>query len=151
MIGKQHYRLYVIHKLPKLKVLDFMKIKQTERDRARRLAMSSAGAALEGDVRLEASKEKQQQQQQQTTFVPGGEDSKKIITHFTAEQKSIIREMIANATSPAEIERIESSVKKGIFPSNNTTSTTNGSTTKRSIDTENNNDNNDDTKRARST
>ena len=127
-----------------------MKIKQAERDRARRLAMSSAGAALEGDVRLEASKEKQQQQQQQTTFVPGGEDSKKIITHFTAEQKSAIREMITNATSPAEIERIESSVKKGIFPSNNTTSTTNGSTMKRSIDTEIDNENGD-TKRARST
>jgi len=28
---KQHYRLYVIHKLPKLKLLDFRKIKQMER------------------------------------------------------------------------------------------------------------------------
>ena len=52
--GRQHYRLYAIHKIPSLKVLDFTKIKQSERERAQRLAASAAGAAMEADARLEA-------------------------------------------------------------------------------------------------
>jgi hypothetical protein len=36
--------------------------------------------------------------------------------NFTKEEKERIREMIANAKSPTEIEEIERSVKRGIFP-----------------------------------
>ena len=52
--GRQHYRLYTIHKIPTLKVLDFQKVKQSERERAGKLAASAAGAAMEADARLEA-------------------------------------------------------------------------------------------------
>ncbi|KAI8086151.1 leucine-rich repeat-domain-containing protein [Halteromyces radiatus] len=34
---KEHYRLYVIYKLPSVRVLDFNKVKQKERDQAREL------------------------------------------------------------------------------------------------------------------
>lgn len=38
------------------------------------------------------------------------------MVNFTPEQKAKIKEMIANASSPAEIERIEECVKRGDFP-----------------------------------
>ena len=52
------------------------------------------------------------------TFVPGeGKSAKESFTsNFTPEQKAHIREMVANAKSPAEIEDIENSVKRGVFP-----------------------------------
>jgi hypothetical protein len=86
-----------------------VKIKQTERDKAERLAKSVAGAALESDIKIEARK----------TFVPGEGRSaeESFATSFTPEQKEQIRQFVVNARSPAEIEQIESSVQRGVFPS----------------------------------
>lgn len=107
--GRQHYRLYTIGHIPSLKVLDFARITPAERDKARRLARSAAGAALESDVQQEA----------QRTFTPGEGQSaaESFQTSFTPEQKDQLRAMVANAKSPQEIEQIEASVQKGIFPS----------------------------------
>lgn len=72
-----------------------------------------SGAALEVDVQQEALEAATK------TFVPGAGKSAKesFTTNFTPEQKDQIRQMIANAKSPAEIEYIENSVKRGEFPS----------------------------------
>jgi hypothetical protein len=114
--GRQHYRLYTIKNIPSLKILDYVKISKSERDRAERLANSAAGAALEADVR----DEQQQQSSSATskTFVPGeGLDIQKAFKAiFTAEEKEQIRDLVANASSPAEIEEIEQSVKRGVLP-----------------------------------
>lgn len=112
-LERQHYRLYAIHHIPSLKVLDFVKITASERDRASRLANSAAGAALESDVQEEAKSSTAK------TFVPGeGESAEEVfVTSFTPEQKETIRQMVANAKSPAEIDEIERSVKRGVFPS----------------------------------
>jgi U2 small nuclear ribonucleoprotein A' len=104
--GRQHYRLYTIHQIPTLKVLDFEKVKAVERDRAQRLANSAAGAALQSDVQNEATAAK--------TFTPG-EGLHAIVT-FTMEQKEQIRELLANAASAKEVEEIENAVKKGFLP-----------------------------------
>jgi len=111
MIGRQHYRLYTIQCIPSLKVLDHQRITQTERDRSRRLASSAAGAALESDVKDEASKQK--------TFTPGESESaeESFAVNFTPQEKEQIRQMVAEANTPAEIDGIERSVKRGIFPS----------------------------------
>ena len=113
---RQHYRLYVIKKIPTLRVLDFTKISKSERDRADRLANSAAGAALESDVQGEARSSTAAGGAK--TFVPGEGRSaeESFVTNFTPQQKDMIRQMIANASSPAEIEEIERSVKRGIFP-----------------------------------
>lgn len=107
---RQHYRLYTIQSIPSLKVLDHQRITLTERDRARRLAGSAAGAALESDVQDEAGRQK--------TFTPGEGASaeESFVVNFTAEEKEQIRQMVANAESPAEIEEIERSVQRGILP-----------------------------------
>lgn len=114
-LGRQHYRLYAIKHIPTLKSLDYTKITKTERERAERLANSAAGAALESDVQAEANSSTSNSTK---TFVPGEGTSAKetFVTSFTKEQKDLIREMVANANSPAEIEEIERSVKRGIFP-----------------------------------
>jgi len=54
VVRREHYRLYTVVKIPSLKVLDFVKVKEKERDCARRLEVSAVGAVLEGDVRLES-------------------------------------------------------------------------------------------------
>jgi U2 small nuclear ribonucleoprotein A' len=111
LLGRQHYRLYAIYHIPSLKVLDWLRVTPSERDKSHRLAQSAAGAALESDVQQEAA-------QQQRTFTPGEGQSaaESFQTLFTAEQKEKLRHMVANAKSPQEIEQIEASVQKGIFP-----------------------------------
>lgn len=112
-VGRQHYRLYAINHIPSLKVLDFQKVSNSDRKQAERLAASAAGAALEQDV------------QREKTFVPGEGKSaaESFATSFTKEQKEQIRQMVANASTPAEIEEIELSVQRGIFPGNSPTAT----------------------------
>jgi U2 small nuclear ribonucleoprotein A' len=109
MPGRQHYRLYTIRHIPSLKVLDMQKVSQSERNKAERLAKSAAGAALESDVAKEASK----------TFEPGvGQTADESFqTSFTPEQKEQIRQLVAAAKSPQEIEQIEDYVQRGVFPS----------------------------------
>ena len=111
--GRQHYRLYTIKQIPSLKTLDYTKITKSEREKAERLANSAAGAALESDVQGEGKNAKTK------TFVPGeGESAQEsFVISFTPEQKEQIRQMVANASSPAEIEAIEASVSRGVFPS----------------------------------
>lgn len=41
-LGRQHYRLYAIQKIPSLKVLDFCKVTKAESEKAKRLAKSAA-------------------------------------------------------------------------------------------------------------
>jgi len=90
-----------------------MKIKDEERERAKRLAKSAAGATLEGDIQLEA------REAATKTFIPGeGQSTKEaFITNFTPEQKMMIKQIIADAKNPADIEYIKNCVTRGEFPS----------------------------------
>lgn len=137
-LGRQNYRLYTIQKIPTLKLLDYQKVKQAERDRAQRLASSAAGAAMEADARLEARAATASSASimngddtlvtasggnyvnggTNNTFEPGEGRSaeESFVTQFTMEEKAKIRNMVANAASAEEIDRIENLVKRGIFP-----------------------------------
>jgi len=66
--------------------------------------------------------------QQEKTFIPGEGKSaqESFATSFTPEQKEAIRQLVANAKSPAEIEEIELSVQRGIFPGQQSAVTANG-------------------------
>lgn len=101
-------------------------MKQSEREKASRLAQSSAGATLEGDVRAEARLAAKAsaastftaEVDESKTFEPGqGRTTQEsFVINFTPEQKAKIREMIETAKQPEEIERIERMVQRGIFP-----------------------------------
>ncbi|KAL3776956.1 hypothetical protein ACHAW5_009288 [Stephanodiscus triporus] len=147
---RQNYRLFAIYKIPTLKVLDFQKVKQTERERAQRLASSAAGAAMEADARLEARAAAADSsaasmadgavaasgpysngfmgENGTNTFEPGEGKSaeESFATQFTVEEKAKIRDMVANAASAEEIDRIESLVKRGIFPGTSESVSVNG-------------------------
>ena len=99
--GRQHYRLYAIHHLPKLKVLDFQRVKPSERATAQRWAQSAAGAALEKDL------------EEVKTFVPGESIEKRM---FTSEEKEGIRQLLAQAATAQEVEEIENAVQRGVLP-----------------------------------
>ncbi|MCO5554753.1 hypothetical protein L7F22_008287 [Adiantum nelumboides] len=105
---KTHYRLYVIHKLPKLRLLDFRKIKQRERQEA---------TARFGSKEAEALKEA-------NTFVPGElpevtpvpEPMEAQAVGPTQEQILAIKAAIASSQTLEEVARLEKALKSGQLP-----------------------------------
>mmetsp|Transcript_24322 Transcript_24322/g.47831 ORF Transcript_24322/g.47831 Transcript_24322/m.47831 type:complete len:231 (-) Transcript_24322:157-849(-) len=99
------YRLYCIHRLPSLKVLDFQKVKPAEREAAK---------ARFGELNLEEEKEEPEQEAMQdeeekedNTFTPGDK------VGLTPEERAKIMEQISAATSLEEIERLEKLLAQG--------------------------------------
>ncbi|XP_030762690.1 U2 small nuclear ribonucleoprotein A' [Sitophilus oryzae] len=114
--AKQHYRLYIIYKLPQLKLLDFRKIKMKEREEAKTLFKSKKGKEIQKDI-IKRSK----------TFVPGGS------MHNIAKSKGLsdeeihkIREAINQASSLEEVERLQKILQSGQIPGNELNGQRNG-------------------------
>ena len=61
VVSKPNYRLFVIHKFSNLKVLDFKKVKQKEKDMAAQLFKTKKGKDQLREIEKKAK-----------TFVPGG-------------------------------------------------------------------------------
>ncbi|XP_071839126.1 U2 small nuclear ribonucleoprotein A'-like isoform X2 [Apostichopus japonicus] len=107
VIGKKHYRLYVVHKLPQLKLLDFRKIRQKEREAAAQLFKGKKGAQLAKDIGKRSK-----------TFVPGAEipGEKPTPTGPTPEDIAAIKKAITNAKSLEEVERLNQILRTGQVP-----------------------------------
>jgi len=107
-ISKQdHYRLYVIHKLPKLKVLDFRKVKPSERKEAeKKFGPSTVSKPKENKMKSQAK-----------TFVVGDGIPQPKKKGLIPEQRRRIMEAIKKATSLGEIERLEKILSSGKIPS----------------------------------
>ncbi|KAJ2946911.1 hypothetical protein O0L34_g16252 [Tuta absoluta] len=103
--NKQHYRLYVAFKLPELRLLDFRKIKQKERDEANTLFKSKKGKELQKEITRKAK-----------TFVPGGNMPDAKVTNLTPQEIHKIREAIKNASSLQEVERLTRMLQAGQIP-----------------------------------
>ncbi|XP_077301366.1 small nuclear ribonucleoprotein polypeptide A'-like U2A [Arctopsyche grandis] len=103
---KTHYRQYVAYKFPELRLLDFKKIKQKEREEANALFKSKKGKELQKEIAKKAK-----------TFVPGGNlpDTAKT-TVATPQEIFKIREAIKNASSLAEVERLTRMLQTGQIP-----------------------------------
>uniref|UniRef100_A0A4W4G740 U2A'/phosphoprotein 32 family A C-terminal domain-containing protein n=1 Tax=Electrophorus electricus TaxID=8005 RepID=A0A4W4G740_ELEEL len=104
--NKKHYRLYVINKLPQIRVLDFQKVKLKERQEAEKMFKGKRGAQLAKDI---AKRTK--------TFTPGAglQADKKKTGPSTADMEAI-KNAIANATSLAEVERLKGLLQSGQIP-----------------------------------
>eukprot|EP01132_Coremiostelium_polycephalum_P008622 gene8622-10612_t len=104
---KQNYRLYLIYLMPKLKIIDFKKVKQTERDESRKIFGVSKSV-------LDKYKDKSSSK---STFVPGegisNENGVKKNRHLTEKERSAILEAIDNAKSIDEINILENKLKNG--------------------------------------
>ncbi|XP_030476632.1 U2 small nuclear ribonucleoprotein A' isoform X1 [Syzygium oleosum] len=109
---KPNYRLYVIHKLKSLRVLDFRKVKSKERLEAEQLFSSK-------EVEEEAKKESTK------TFSPG--EVQKVLEPIeepqapkvvapTPEQIIAIKAAIVNSQTLEEVARLEKALKSGQLP-----------------------------------
>ena len=95
---KQDYRMFVISRCPRLKVLDYKKVTKTERERAQEECGSRAAASFEG---VSSSQDKDSVQETTTK------------NHPSKEQLMAIKAAIANATTMEEVTRLEQSLEEG--------------------------------------
>lgn len=104
VVRSLHYRLYILHKLPHLTVLDFQKVKADERRAAKKLFQSQAGqqhlSAIADEGKLLAAES------------AGKVREKRVMTE---EEKRLAQAMIDKATTPEELERVERQLRAGIF------------------------------------
>jgi len=110
VVTKRNYREYVIHKFPNLRVLDFKKVKQKEREAAKQLYKSKEGKTQLKDIQRKAK-----------TFVPGeplpeATNKNTNAAGLTPEQVKHIKMMIAKAGSLEEIERLNQALRSGQMP-----------------------------------
>ncbi|RWS13500.1 U2 small nuclear ribonucleoprotein A-like protein [Dinothrombium tinctorium] len=107
---KKHYRLYVIHKLPALRILDFRKVKAKEREEATNLFKGKKGKQLEKEIGVKSK-----------TFTPGIGDLRQSMqgygrpVHSPADVEAI-KAAIAKAQTLEEIERLNQLLKAGYVP-----------------------------------
>jgi len=97
----KHYRLYVIFKIPSIRVFDFQKVKAKERAEAAKLFDNETGAQLVSSI-------------SQMKVVPTTTTT--TTTALTEEQKQKIQEMISKATSSEEIQRLDRALRSGKIP-----------------------------------
>ncbi|KAG7466775.1 U2 small nuclear ribonucleoprotein A [Solea senegalensis] len=104
--NKKHYRLYVINKIPQIRVLDFQKVKLKERQEAEKMFKGKRGAQLAKDI---AKRTK--------TFTPGAaaQLEKKKAGPSQADVEAV-KMAIANASSLAEVERLRGMLQAGQIP-----------------------------------
>uniref|UniRef100_A0A0B6ZW02 U2A'/phosphoprotein 32 family A C-terminal domain-containing protein n=1 Tax=Arion vulgaris TaxID=1028688 RepID=A0A0B6ZW02_9EUPU len=109
LVSKKNYRYYVIHKVPSLRVLDFNRVRQKEKDAASKLF----------------KKIKSQQQsvtagkgEKAKTFTPGEKltPSRSAPTGPPKQDIAAIRKAIANAKTLEEIDRLNQLLKMGQIP-----------------------------------
>lgn len=101
---KADYRLYVIHRLPQLRLLDFRRIRRREREEANKLFSGKKGKILEQEIRQKVS-----------TFVPGEE-----LAHSKPQKRSpaevlAIKKAIEKATTLDEVQRLKQQLNSGSF------------------------------------
>ncbi|XP_018026653.1 U2 small nuclear ribonucleoprotein A' [Hyalella azteca] len=112
--AKEHYRAYVIHKVPQLRVLDFRRIRQRERDAAKKLFKSKSGKELVKAV----NRSKAAAAASANTFTPGEglPQNKNKAQGLSEEEQQAIREAINQARSMEEVEKLQKMLKAGKIP-----------------------------------
>jgi len=109
---KPYYRLYIIHKLPTLRLLDFKKIKQKERAESTKMF----GQPVIIKKGKKGKRAVVQQSKQQKTFTPGEQEpvapTPKVVTDTPAD---VLAKKIAieNAKTMEDVQRVERMLKAG--------------------------------------
>ncbi|KAF2347766.1 Leucine-rich repeat domain L domain-like [Trinorchestia longiramus] len=107
--AQEHYRAYVIHKVPQLRVLDFKRIREREREAAKKLFKSKSGKDLVKAINKSKAA---------ATFVPGEglPQGKAKAQGLNEEEQQAIREAISKARSMEEVEKLHKMLKAGKIP-----------------------------------
>ncbi|KAL2911932.1 U2 snRNP complex subunit [Polyrhizophydium stewartii] len=129
--AKKHYRHYVIHRCPKVRILDFRRVREKERDEALALFSGKKGTALLKSLSKTAAVSAAAEAAAATaagdaTFVPGegipgadGLPAKRAPSRYqgpTPEEAERIRAAIQSAKTLEEIARLERQLQSGIVP-----------------------------------
>ncbi|KAJ6823697.1 U2 small nuclear ribonucleoprotein A' [Iris pallida] len=109
---KPNYRLYVIHKLKKLRVLDFKKVKQKERTEAGNLFASKEA---EEEAKKIPAKTFTPGEVLDAADVPKAEQTPKVVAP-TPEQITAIKAAIVNSQTLEEVARLEKALQSGQLP-----------------------------------
>jgi len=107
---KENYRSYVIHKLPQVRVLDFQRIRQKEREKAKRLFSGKKGEILQKDIAAKRSK---------TFEVKDVVEVQKEDAKFLEEKykdQEAIKAAIASANTLEEVRKLELLLQQGHIP-----------------------------------
>ncbi|KAK9828890.1 hypothetical protein WJX72_002612 [[Myrmecia] bisecta] len=113
-ITKQpQYRLYVIHRCKHLKVLDFRKVKQKEREEAQRVFGADEAAGEAGKAKTFEPEE--DLAAAEAAVKPAAEPE--IRQGPTPEQQTAIKAAIANAQTLEDVQRLEAALRTGQLPS----------------------------------
>ncbi|KAK8390262.1 hypothetical protein O3P69_010150 [Scylla paramamosain] len=105
---RDHYRLYLINKVPQVRVVDFRRVRLREREMAKKLFKSKLGK----EIQKEAKKAR--------TFVPGATgttDTRPPLGQMSSEDQAAIRQAISSARSMEEVERLQHMLRTGNIPS----------------------------------
>jgi len=101
--SKKFYREYVIFKLPNLRLLDFKKIKQKERQEANAFFKSKKGKELQKEIQKKA----------RLSLANANDLSNKPKVHANTADIQKIREAISKARSLQEVERLTKMLQTG--------------------------------------
>jgi len=115
---KQHYRLYVINKLPHLKLLDFRKVKQKERAAAAKL-FSQSHLQSQSQSQSHSHSQIQTQQAPPKESKSAGSQSDVAMAAYNqarANDSQAIKNAIASASSLAEVAQLERTLAAGQVP-----------------------------------
>jgi U2 small nuclear ribonucleoprotein A' len=112
-----NYRLYVIHRLPFVRILDFKKVKAYERDEAKRMFEGTTGKRL-----MDAIQNKTHDDSTRAEEIDGEKIEEEVKPHkrtklgLNESEISRIQEAIRNAKSLDEVTRLERILKQGYIP-----------------------------------
>jgi len=107
---KPNYRLFVIHCLPQVKVLDFQRIKMKEREAAKKLFSGKKGELLRKDI----AAKRQKTFEVKDVAAPTEEDENFMKEKF--KDQEAIKAAIANASTLEEVRKLELLLQKGHIP-----------------------------------
>jgi len=114
---KQHYRLYVINKLPHLKLLDFRKVKQKERAAAAKLfVQSQAQLHLQSHSQIQTQHIPPKESKSAGSQLNHSDVAMAAYNQARASDSQAIKNAIASASSLAEVAQLERTLAAGQVP-----------------------------------
>jgi len=107
---KPNYRLYLIHKIPQLRVIDFQRVRLKERKAAKALFSGTKGELLKKDIAAKRSKTFEVKD-----IVAKTEEDEKFLAEKYKDQEAI-KVAIAKASTLEEVRKLELLLQQGHVP-----------------------------------
>jgi len=112
---KQNYRLFVIHCLPQVRVLDFQRVKMKEREAAKKLFSGKKGELLKKDIAAKRSRTFEVKDVVSNKENKSTEEDQEFMQEKYKDQEAI-KTAITNATTLEEVRKLELLLQQGHIP-----------------------------------